>query len=81
MFNTISDLHIDSDSFSIELEYSDGEHVKVNFQPIINKGGVMSALDDVTFFKKVSIDDRGRFIQWPNDLEFCADAFRIKYSS
>ncbi len=81
MFNTITDLHIESDSFTLELKYSDGGCVKVDFKPIIDKGGVMAALNNVDFFKRVSIGRRGRFIQWPNDLEFCADALRIKYSS
>jgi hypothetical protein len=34
MFNTITDLHIASDSFTIKLEYSDGECVKVTFKPM-----------------------------------------------
>ena len=58
-YGIITDLHIDSDPFTIELEYSNGERVKVNFKPIIDKGGVMSSLNNVDFFKRVSIGNKG----------------------
>jgi len=81
MLNVITDLYFDTDPYTVKLIYSDGKHIKIDFKPIIAQGGVMSVLGDVAFFKSVVIGHRGRFIQWPNDLEFCADALRIKHAS
>jgi len=80
MLNVITELQLDADPYTIKLKYNDRKSVKIDFRPIIAQGGVMSALNNAAFFKKVAIGHRGRFIQWPNDLEFCADALRVNYS-
>lgn len=63
--------------FLLELNYSDGEVVVADFKPVIAKGGVFSVLADPQFFNRVRLGERGRYIEWPDELDFCADSFRV----
>lgn len=56
------------------LYYSDGERVVVDFKPVIARGGVFARLADPAFFAQVAVGERGRYIEWPGSLDFCADA-------
>jgi len=64
--------------FKLVLEYSDGVSILADFMPIIQQGKVFQPLQDPNFFAKVSLDKTGRYIYWEGELEFCADALRIK---
>ena len=63
--------------FLLELNYSDGEVVVADFKPMIARGGVFSTLADTQFFNQVRLGERGRYIEWPDELDFCADSFRV----
>ncbi|MEK7833991.1 MAG: DUF2442 domain-containing protein [Acidobacteriota bacterium] len=63
--------------FLLELNYSDGGIVVADFKPIIAKGGVFSVLADPQVFNQVRLGERGRYIEWPDELDFCADSFRV----
>ncbi len=63
--------------FSLELIYGDGNVVIADFKPLIEQGGVFSRLADPQFFAQVKLGERGRYIEWPKELDFCADSFRI----
>lgn len=56
------------------LHYSGGEETVVDFRPLIERGGVFAALADAEFFAQVKIGEHGRYIEWPGNLDFCADA-------
>jgi len=62
--------------FRIEITYSDGEVIVADFNPVIAKGGVFAELNDPVFFKRFKIGEEGRYIEWPNGLDFCADGLR-----
>ena len=64
--------------FVLRLTYSDGDVVKVDFKPLIKQGGVFAALADPDLFRQVSVGERGRFIQWPGEIDFCADALWLQ---
>ncbi len=64
------------DNAEIELTYDDNKVVVYNFSPIIQQGGVFGPLADTDFFKQVSVSNDGRYITWPGDIDFCADALR-----
>ncbi|MCH7523150.1 MAG: DUF2442 domain-containing protein [Chloroflexi bacterium] len=36
------------------------------------------SLANPEFFSKVSVGEDGRFIQWPSEIDFCADALWLK---
>ena len=38
----------------------------------------MMPLQDPDFFSQVSLDLKGRYIYWEYEIEFCADALRMK---
>jgi Protein of unknown function (DUF2442) len=63
--------------YRLQLVYSDGSSIVIDFKPLIAKGGVFSALADPDFFAQVSVGDRGRSIEWSNGVDFCADALRM----
>jgi len=63
--------------FLLELKYSDGGVVIADFKPVIAKGGVFAGLADPLVFNQVRLGERGRSVEWPDDLDFCADSFRV----
>lgn len=75
MFNAICSL-IPQLDYRLRLTYADGETVMADFGPLVRQGGVFAPLADPAFFAQASLDERGRVVQWPGELEFCADALR-----
>lgn len=73
MFQAIESIRIQPDH-KLLLHYSGGDKVLVDFKPLIERGGVFRALAEPQFFALVSIGDQGRYIEWPGNLDFCADA-------
>ncbi len=66
------------ENFKLLLEYTDRVNVLVDFLPIIKQGEIFSSLQDPDFFAQVSLEPKGRYIYWEDEIEFCADALRMK---
>ena len=64
--------------YALHLTYSDGAIVVVDFKAVIAEGGVYAPLADARVFTQVSVGSRGRFIEWPGEIDFCADALRLE---
>jgi hypothetical protein len=62
----------------LRLTYADGGIVTVDFKPLLERGGVFSVLGESDFFSQVSLDEGGRYIEWPGEVDFCADAFWLQ---
>jgi hypothetical protein len=62
----------------LRLRYADGAVIRVDFRPVIEQGGVFSALADPAVFVQVSIGEHGRSLEWPGAIDFCADALRLQ---
>jgi len=62
----------------VRLTYSTGETVVVDFATITQEGGVFAPLASPAFFKQVTVGERGRYIEWPGGLDFCADALWLE---
>ena len=62
------------DNGVLSLTFDNGNEVSVDFTHLIRQGGVFAQLADPTFFKAVSVSEDGRYIEWPGNLDFCADA-------
>ena len=75
MFHTIVSA-VAHAGFAVRLEYSDGVVIDVDFKPVIARGGVFERLSDPDVFRQVRVGERGRYIEWPGELDFCADALR-----
>lgn len=76
MLHVIRRVDLRSDH-ELNLTYDDGATTTVDFTSIIERGGVFAPLANPDFFAKVELDESGRFISWPGDLDFCADALRV----
>lgn len=60
------------------LRYTDGAEFAVDMAPVIQQGGVFAQLASPDFFAQAQVGRRGRFLLWPDELEFCADALRLQ---
>ena len=65
-------------NYKLRLTYADGETIVVDFTPVIQRGGVFAPLSDPEFFSQVLIGERGRYVQWPGELDFCVDALWLE---
>jgi hypothetical protein len=61
-------------SYRLELLFESNARIEVNFSDAIKTGGVLSKLEDPAFFAQVRIGENRRSIEWPDDIDFCADA-------
>lgn len=68
---------VDGDS-RLRLAFAGGEERIVDFKPVIERGGVFTQLCDSQFFARVSVSKDGRYIEWPGEIDFCADALWLE---
>jgi hypothetical protein len=61
----------------VELTWDDGLTSLVDLVDTISLGGVFAPPAVPAVFALVSVDSSGRFIIWPGDIDFCADALQI----
>ena len=58
----------------LELTFSDSSQAKLDFRDrIVDRGGVFAPLEDLEFFKRVSVDPEIGTLVWPNEVDFCPD--------
>ena len=62
--------------FIIRLTYKDGEVYELSFKALLARGGVMIPLRDPQLFAQVRIAEDGEAIEFPGEVDFCADALR-----
>jgi hypothetical protein len=67
-------------NFGIKLTYDSGKVVELDFSSKILKGTVTEPLSDPEFFKRVRIARGGRALEWPGEVDFCADALWLEGS-
>lgn len=60
--------------FRLKLTYAGGRAIEIDFASKIQKGTVTGPLADPEIFKRVKIAPSGRAIEWPGEVDFCADA-------
>ena len=77
MFYVIESAVVGRDN-CLTLMYRDGERITVDFKKVIDRGGVFAKLADPTYFRQVTVGPRGRSIEWPGELDFCADALWLE---
>ena len=62
------------DGYCLELVFTNGEKAELDFHDrIVGRGGVFQALEDLNFFKQVTVDKEIGTIVWPNEVDFCPD--------
>jgi hypothetical protein len=75
--NRIERLEVTS-AFKLTAIYRDGMQVNLDFSELLAAGGVMDPLRDATLFAQVKIVRNGRAIEFPGNVDFCADALRLQ---
>jgi hypothetical protein len=63
----------DPDNRTVALTWSNGETTVSQFGHLVGKG-VFAAFADQAFFAQVCVGERGRSLEWPGEIDFCADA-------
>lgn len=63
-------------NYNLLLKFKDGTIGTIDIKPLIEKGGVFTALGGT--FNQVQIAPSGRFIVWPDEIDLCADALYIE---
>ena len=60
--------------YRLEINFSEGTVAELDFHDrIVGRGGVFAALQDVDFFRQVSVDREAGTLSWPNGVDFCPD--------
>jgi hypothetical protein len=67
-------------AYKIGLTFSNGKSVQIDFSKKIELNTATSPLADAAFFKRVKITRGGRAIEWPGEIDFCADALWLEGS-
>ena len=62
------------EDYKVEISFSDGTTAELDFRRrIVGRGGVFAPLENVDFFKQVSVDREAGTLVWPNGVDFCPD--------
>jgi hypothetical protein len=61
------------ESLSVALRWANGATTVASFRHLAGKG-VFAAFNDPAFFARAAIGERGRSLEWPGELDVCADA-------
>lgn len=75
MLQVISHISWES-NWALRIAFADGASGVLELEPIVRTGGVFTPLNDPAFRKRVKIGGGGRFLEWPGEIELCADAIR-----
>jgi hypothetical protein len=65
------------DRFRVWLRFDDGIEGEVDFSPLAGRG-VFATWNDEAVFRRAVIADQGRALEWPGEIDFCADALWLQ---
>jgi hypothetical protein len=71
--NIIIGARPDPASHTVTLTWANGETTVSDFRRLVGKG-VFTAFSDPEFFSQLRVGEGGRSLEWPGELDFCADA-------
>ena len=63
----------DANDHSVTLTWMNGQTTVNSFRHLVGKGA-LAALRDPVVFAQVRVGERGRSLEWPGEIDFCADA-------
>ncbi len=58
----------------VQLRFSDGVSGTYDLRPLVDAGGMFSAMRDPSVVDRVEIGEGGRYLEWPGEIDLCADA-------
>jgi hypothetical protein len=71
--NIITAAVADPDNYTVAVTWENGATTINSFRHLVGKG-VFAAFADPVFFAQVHVGERGRGLEWPGEIDFCADA-------
>lgn len=71
--NVIVGAVADPAAYTVTVSWANGATTVNRFGHLIGKG-VFAALTDPAMFAQVRVGERGRSLEWPGEIDFCADA-------
>jgi hypothetical protein len=71
--NIITRAVADPNSYTLAVTWANGETTVNRFDHLVGKG-VFAAVTDPAVFTQVRVGERGRSLEWPGEIDFCADA-------
>jgi hypothetical protein len=60
--------------FSVEITWEEGEVSMLSLHETVAKSGVFASLSDPKIFGQLKIGEGGRWLEWPGEVDICADA-------
>ncbi|HEX5327840.1 MAG TPA: DUF2442 domain-containing protein [Acetobacteraceae bacterium] len=71
--NVILSVSPDTGNFTVTLTWANGETSVNDFRSLVGRGA-LGPLADPAVFAEVRVGERGRSLEWPGNIDFCADA-------
>jgi hypothetical protein len=71
--NIITGAVADPKTYTVSVTWANGETTVNRFDHLVGKG-VFAAVTDPSVFTQVRVGERGRSLEWPGEIDFCADA-------
>jgi hypothetical protein len=73
MLRTIKSVRVEP-KWSLRLTFADGVEGVVRLDELVRSGGVFASLAAPAVFEQVKVGPGGRFVEWPGEIDLCADA-------
>jgi len=70
-------VRVDGPGAGLFLSFQDGVSGRIDLLPLARPNCVTEPFADAGFFAQVKIGPRGRSLEWPGDIELCADSLRL----
>lgn len=61
------------DGYEVNLRFADGLAADVDLSYLLDYGGVFEPLRDIEFFRKLTIDEGGNTVMWPNEADIAPE--------
>src|SRR5437868_15186496 len=71
--NIITAAVADPANHTVTLSWANGKTTVAGFRHLVGKG-VFAAFAEPAFFAQARVGEGGRSLEWPGELDFCADA-------
>jgi hypothetical protein len=75
--NIITASEPDPNTFEVTVTWATGDKTIHRFGHLAGKG-VFAALANPAVFRQVMVGERGRSLEWPGEIDFCADALWLE---
>jgi hypothetical protein len=60
--------------YTLEITFSDGTVAELDFRHrVVGRGGVFVPMEELEFFRQVTVDRESGTVSWPNGVDFCPD--------